>query len=66
MIRNVKIDLSNPMALPLLGYLESLPFAEVEKETKSFADAVAECDGRPAGEFFDELRRQVKEHFRNA
>ena len=33
---------------------------------KSFEEAVAECNGRPASEFFDELRRQVKEYFKNA
>jgi len=33
---------------------------------KSFEEAVVECNGRPASEFFDELRRQVKEHFKNA
>ena len=32
----------------------------VEGKKKSFEEAVAECGGRPASEFFDELRRQVK------
>jgi hypothetical protein len=41
------------------------PVIAPEKK-KSFEEAVAECDGRPASEFFDELRRQVKEHFKNA
>ena len=40
------------------------PVAETKK--KSFEEAVAECNGRPASEFFDELKRQVKEHFKNA
>ena len=35
-------------------------------EKKSFEEAVAECGGRPASEFFDELRRQVKEYYKNA
>jgi len=40
------------------------PVAETKK--KSFEEAVAECNGRPASEFFDELKRRVKEHFKNA
>jgi len=44
--------------------ISSRPVAEPKK--KSFEEAIAECDGRPASEFFDELRRQVKEYYRNA
>jgi len=40
------------------------PVAEAKK--KSFEEAVADCNGRPASEFFDELKRRVKEHFNNA
>jgi len=43
-----------------------LPFTKVlETEKKSFAEAVIECNGRPASDFFDELRYQVKEHYKN-
>ena len=38
----------------------------VEQKKKSFEQAVAECKGRPVREFFDELRRQVKEYYKNA
>ena len=47
-----------------IGVLPTLRVVEVKK--KSFEEAVAECDGRPASEFFDELRRQVKEYYKNA
>ncbi len=65
-VRTVRFDLSTPQAVSLMNYIETLPFAEIEQENKTFEDAVAECDGRPASEFFDELRKQVKEHFSNA
>ena len=38
----------------------------IEAKKKSFEEAVVECDGRPANEFFDELRQQVKDYFKNA
>ena len=48
-------------------HARALPFAAAVTENKmSFEEAVAECNGRPASEFFDELRHQIKEHFRNA
>ena len=37
-----------------------------EKKKKGFREAVAECNGRPAAEFFDEMSRQAKEHFDHA
>uniref|UniRef100_UPI003AB81B42 hypothetical protein n=1 Tax=Alistipes shahii TaxID=328814 RepID=UPI003AB81B42 len=37
-----------------------------EKKKKGFRKAVAECNGRPAAEFFDEMSRQAKEHFDHA
>jgi len=50
-----------------IDYIRSLSFVKAGKaKKKSFEEAVAECDGRPASEFFDELRRQIKEHFKNA
>ena len=50
-----------------IDYIRKLPFAKMVKtKKKGFEEAVAECDGRPASEFFDELRRQIKEHFKNA
>jgi len=33
---------------------------KVELQLKSFEQAIEECNGRPASEFFDELKRQVK------
>ena len=36
------------------------------KKKKGFREAVAECNGRPAAEFFDEMSRQAKEHFDHA
>ena len=40
------------------------PVAETKK--KSFQEAVAECNGITVDEFFDELRRRVKERYKNA
>ena len=37
-----------------------------EKKKKELREAVAECNGRPAAEFFDEMSRQAKEHFDHA
>ena len=37
-----------------------------EKIKKGFREAVAECNGRPAAEFFAEMSRQAKEHFDHA
>lgn len=36
------------------------------EKKKGFREAVAECNGRPAAEFFDEMSRQAKEHFDHA
>ena len=35
-----------------------------EKKKRRVPGSVAECNGRPAAEFFDEMSRQAKEHFR--
>ncbi len=63
MRRIVSIDLSNPMAIPLMGYLESLPFVSVEKEKKTFEEAAKECDAISVDEFFTEVRRRINEHY---
>ncbi len=63
MRRIVSIDLSNPMAIPLMGYLESLPFVSVEKEKKTFEEAVEECNAISVDEFFDELDERIKRRF---
>jgi hypothetical protein len=64
MTTTVKIDMSNPLALPLVNYLEKLPFASVEKKgDKTFEQACAECGAVSVDEFIDELRRQVNEHY---
>ncbi|MCL2739323.1 MAG: hypothetical protein FWE30_07745 [Bacteroidales bacterium] len=63
----VEIDTRTPQAKQFVKFTRTLPFATVvESKKKDFKEAVAQCDGRPAGEFFDELRRQVKEHFNHA
>ena len=50
----------------VVRHVQALPFAAVETEKKkSFEEVVTECNGRPASEFFDELRYQIKEHFKN-
>jgi hypothetical protein len=56
---HVTIDLSNPGASALLGYLDTLPFAEVKREKKSFEQACKECNAVTVDEFFDELNRRV-------
>ena len=63
----VEIDTKTPQAKQFVKFARTLPFATVLESTKpSFKEAVAQCDGRPASDFFDELRRQVKEHFNHA
>jgi hypothetical protein len=60
------IESNNVQARHFIEYARNLPFTQVlETEKKSFVEAVIECDGRPASEFFDELRYQVKEHYKN-
>ena len=60
------IENNNLQAQHFIEYARKLPFTKVlETEKKSFAEAVIECNGRPASEFFDELRYQVKEHYQN-
>jgi len=60
------IENNNVQARNFVEYARKLPFTKVlEAEKKSFAEAVVECNGRPASDFFDELRCQVKEHFKN-
>lgn len=55
------IDMSNPMALPLVGYLESLPFAAIEKrDDKTFEEAARECNAVSVDEFFDELDARIE------
>jgi hypothetical protein len=62
----ILIESNNLQARNFVEYARKLPFTTVlEPEKKSFEEAVIECNGRPASEFFDELRYQVKEHFKN-
>jgi hypothetical protein len=66
MTANVKIDLSNPMALPLLDYLESLPFAEVkrgQRKPKSAWQHALDEGAVTVDEFFDELDERIKRRF---
>ena len=63
----VLIDNNDIQAKSFVEYARTLPFATVvEKKKKSFEEACAECNGRTVTEFFDELRFQIKEHFKNA
>lgn len=57
---HVTLDLSNPMALPLVGYLESLPFVTVEKEKKTFEQAAKECNAVPLETFIDALKARIE------
>jgi len=60
------IESNNVQARNFVDYARKLPFTKVlEAEKKSFEDEVMECNGRPASEFFNELRYQVNEHFKN-
>ena len=62
----ILIESNNLQARNFVEYARKLPFTTIlESEKKSFEEAVIECNGRPASEFFDELRYQVKEHFKN-
>jgi len=60
------IESNNVQARNFVEYARKLPFTKVlEVEKKSFEEAIIECDGHPASEFFNELRYQVNEHFNN-
>jgi len=59
----VLVKNNSVQARSFIEYARMLPFATVVEKKK---EAVAECNGRPASEFFDELRYQVKKHFENA
>ena len=66
MTRTVFIEDSTFQAKQLLNYLGTLPFAAIVKENKkNFAQASKECDAVSVKEFFDEVRRQVNEHYDN-
>ena len=63
----VLIEDNHVQAKSFVEYARTLPFATVVAERKkSFEEAVAECNGRPVSEFFNDLRYQIKEHFKNA
>lgn len=55
----------SPQAQKLLEFLRTLPFVE-ETSEQSFDEAIAECNGRPASEFFDELDNRIKQRFKHA
>jgi len=62
----ILIESNNVQARNFVEYARTLPFTTVlEPEKKSFEEAGVEYNGRPASEFFNELRYQVKEHFKN-
>jgi len=61
------IEDNSPQTKMFVQFARTLPVTTVaEAKKKNFDEAVAECNGRPASEFFNELRQQVKEHFKNA
>ena len=63
----VLIEDNNVQAKIFVEFLRTLPFATViETQKKTFEEACTECNGCPSSEFFDELRHQVNNHFRNA
>ncbi len=69
MIANVKIDMSNPMAIPLLGYLKSLPFAEVKTprgKTKSAWQQALDEGAMTVDEFVDEMNDRIAKWPENA
>jgi hypothetical protein len=60
MTTTVKIDMSNPLALPLVNYLEKLPFATVDKkDDKTFEQACAECGAVSVDEFVGEMKSRI-------
>jgi hypothetical protein len=61
---HITLDMSNPMAASVLGFLESLPFAEVEEREKlSFEQASAECNAVSLETFIDALRARINAHY---
>lgn len=66
MTATVKINLNSPQAVSLLGYIETLPFAEVKRSRtapKSTWQKAIDDGAVSVDEFIDELRRQVNEHY---
>ena len=61
----VLIEDTTFQAQQLLNYIKALPFATVVSSNKSFAQAAKECNAVSVKEFFDEVRRQVNEHYDN-
>ena len=60
----VEIDMKTLQARQFIKYARTLPFATVtELKKKNFDEAVAECNGISADEFFDELDERIKKRF---
>lgn len=54
----------SPEARKFLEFAKTLPFVEEKEEKKqTFAEAVAECNGRPVSEFITEVKVAAKEVF---
>jgi hypothetical protein len=69
MTANVRIDLSDPMAIGFLQYARTLPFATVDEETKATGSAWQHAIDEGAvtvDGFFDELDRRIEKRFRDA
>jgi hypothetical protein len=49
--------------MPPYGYSGASPFALVDRPEKSFAQAARECGAISVDDFFDEVRRQQREHY---
>lgn len=61
------IEENTPQAKQLLEYIKTLPFATlVEEKKKNFNEAVKECNAVTVDEFFDELDRRIKKHYKDA
>ncbi len=59
MIRLI-IEDNDPQARHFVEFARTLPFVKFEEEKKhTFREAVAECNGIPVDEFFDELDRRI-------
>ena len=61
------IEENSVQAKQFIKYARTLPFTTVVGgKKKSFEEACAECDAVPLDTFIDELKKRVKEGYRNA
>ena len=65
----VMIEDNSPEGKWLLNLIKnhkSVTVVKDDSQKKNFQEAVIECNGHPASEFFEDMRRQAKERFKNA